>query len=128
MESQANGKISFALTLEHGRTKEDLLKLSAEFPATALASPWMNCLGPNEVTGFVDYPQSSFQNAARYKIFAMHFRHMDLTGVEQGKFAMTVQVFLRKQDDPSDTRTLKIKHVNPTISLTPPAPAEPSDP
>ena len=128
MESQNNGTISFALTLEDPRTQESMLKLNAEFAATALASPWISCLGSSEVTGFAEYQQSSLQNAAKYEIYAMHFKHVDLTGVEQGQFAMTIQVHLRKQDDPADKRTLVLKHVNHTIVLTPPAPAGQSAP
>ncbi len=127
MESQPEGKVSFALKLVHPQTQESILKLSARFSDTALASPWKNCLGPNEVKGFVEYPQSSLQSATKYEIFAMHFRHMDLTGVKQGEFAMTVQVHLRQEDDPSNIRTLRFKRIHPTIPLMPSAPEGPSD-
>ena len=127
MEVQPEGKVSFALTLVHPQTQERMLKLRVTFSDTALASPWSNCLGPNEVKGFVEYPRNSLQSAAKYEISAMYFMHMNLTRVDQGEFAMTIEVHLQHEDDPSNVRTLRFKRINPSIPSLAPTPEEPSD-
>ena len=91
------------------------------------ASPWSNCLGPNEVKGFVEYPRNSLQSAAKYEISAMCFSHMNLTRVDQGEFAMTIEVHLQHEDDPSNVRTLRFKRINLSIPSLAPTPEEPAD-